>query len=105
VLLGLVIHALFIVTTHHHPIKVIDAQPTTPVISQDNHTPEQHLPQSSDDFHCATCSLHRGLASQHSAPVYVFQLSLQTASWETFHCDHHSTDAFLSLADRAPPIA
>ncbi len=105
VLLALMMHALFIVTTHHHPIKVNDAKSTTPIVSPDSHTPEQHLPQSGDDFHCATCSLHRSLASQHSAPVYVFHLTLQTASWETFHCQHHSTATFLSLADRAPPLA
>jgi hypothetical protein len=105
VLLGLMMHTLFIVTTHHHPIHTLDAKSATPTVSQDSHTPEQHLPQSGDDFHCATCSLHRGLSSQHSAPVFIVLLSLQAVRRETFHCEPHSSGAFLALADRAPPIA
>jgi hypothetical protein len=104
-LLGLMLHALFIVTTHHHPIKVGEAEPLTPVVSQDNHTPEEHLPQSSDDFHCAACSLHRGLDTQHSAPLVSFQLALPVVSHEAFHCEPHTSGAFLSLTDRAPPTA
>jgi hypothetical protein len=104
-LLGLMMHALFIVTTHHHPIKVAEVKSSTPVVSQDSHTPEEHLPQSSDDFHCAACSLHRGLDSQHAAPLTTFQLVLPAASRETVHCEPHTSGAFLSLTDRAPPTA
>jgi hypothetical protein len=104
-LLGLMLHALFIVTTHHHPIKVVGAKSSTPIVSQDSHTPEEHLPQSSDDLHCAACSLHRGLDSQHCAPYFVFHLALPTISRETFRCEPHTSGAFLSLHDRAPPIA
>jgi hypothetical protein len=104
-LLGLMMHALFIVTTHHHPIKVIGVKSSTLTVSQDSHTPEEHLPQSSDDFHCAACSLHRGLDSQHCAPLFIFHIALPTVSHETLHCEPHSSGAFLSLTDRAPPIA
>jgi hypothetical protein len=104
-LLGLMLHALFIVTTHHHPIKVRQAESPLPVVSQDNHTPEEHLPQSSDDFHCAACSLHRGLDSQHAAPLISFHLGLPVVSRQTVPREPHSSGAFLSLSDRAPPLA
>lgn len=98
-------HALFIVTTHHHPIKVSGAKSSTPIVSQDHHTPEEHLPQSNDDFHCAACGLHRGLDSQHSTPFFVFHLALPGVNRETLRCEHNTSGAFLSLKDRAPPIA
>src|SRR5262245_45912594 len=103
-LLGLILHALFVVTTHHHPIPVHPAPSTTPTVSQDSHTPEQHLPQSSDDLHCATCNLQRGLASQHTAPVFVLQLALQAVRWETIHPERHCAGAFSSSISRAPPV-
>jgi hypothetical protein len=105
VLLGLMLHALFIVTTHHHPVKISGAKSSTPIVSQDSHTPEEHLPQSGDDLHCAACGLHRGLNSQHSAPFFVFHIALPVIYQETFLCKPCSSGAFLTLQDRAPPVA
>jgi hypothetical protein len=105
VLLGLMLHAWFVVTTHHHPIQIHLASSATPTVSQDRHTPEQHLPQSSDDFHCATCNLQRGLTSQHTAPVFALQLVGQSVRWETIHIEPQSVGAFPSSISRAPPVA
>jgi hypothetical protein len=103
-LLGLMLHVLFIITTHHHPIRVSQANPSTPSVSQDSHTPEQHLPHSNDDLHCATCSLQRGVASQHSAPLFIFELSQQGANREFSFLYLHTDGVPFESIGRAPPL-
>ncbi|MBI3649679.1 MAG: DUF2946 family protein [Acidobacteria bacterium] len=103
-LLGLLLHALYVVSTHHHSISLVGATSALPGVSQDHHSPEQHLPHSSDDFHCATCNLQRGLASQHTPPVFVLQLTRQTINREFLHFEPHSVGAFPSSISRAPPL-
>ena len=101
--LTLVAHALFVSLTHQHTQPRHDFARDYPVVSQDRHTPEEHLPPS-DGEHCVACHLQRTLASQEHAPVFTLDLAPRDAGWESLLFDLRLTGALLTAAGRAPPL-
>ena len=98
--LMLLAHALFVNFTHHHSVQRPDGK--TPAITQDHHTPREHLPQSGDE-HCLACSLQRNLVAQEHTPIFTCSLVLQDVGWQSLLVDPQQTGAFLTAAGRAPP--
>jgi hypothetical protein len=77
VLLALVVHALFVTLTHHHQAQSHHRLSATPVIATDDHTPEEHLPQTRDDANCAACNLQRSFAAQIQTPTIQIEIGGQ----------------------------
>ncbi len=104
-LLALIGHALFVSFTHdHHQSSTRHSLSATPIVSEDTHTPEEHLPQTNDHANCAACNLQRNLAAQLQAPVFSFALDLQPLGWESHLPYLYLHPAGFCSTGRSPPL-
>ena len=105
VLLGLVVHALFVTLTHHHQALPHHRLSATPVIATDDHTPEEHLPQTRDDANCAACNLQRSFAAQIHPPIVQIELGRQPLVRDVHLLHSYLNPTGFCSAGRSPPLA
>jgi|SRR5690242_11807722 len=105
VLLALVVHALFVTLTHHHQALNHHRLSATPVISTDDHTPEEHLPQTRDDANCAACNLQRSLTAQIQPPIVQIEIGGQPLIREVHLLHSYLNPTEFYSAGRSPPLA
>ena len=104
VLLVLVGHALFVNLTHHHQSLLHHPLSASPIVSEDDHTPSEHLPQTGDHDNCAACNLQRSFAAQLQTPIAHIEFGLQPLNWEAYLLPSYLNPAGFCSAGRSPPL-
>lgn len=103
-LLCLVAHALFLSATHFHSVARLDRSPTSVTITATD-ADSHGATDLGGESHCHSCCLQRNFISDVRTPYVFFDLVHKGASYEVFLSEPCSCGPFLTLSDRAPPLA